>query len=108
MLKTRNTRKQEMYTTVESWLSSDLTQNTFCKQEQLNKNTFWYWLNKYRKETAVLDTDNEAKNFIPVKFISPPEIPDHYDHLEICYPNGIRINCPMSVSTDQLQTLLSL
>jgi len=63
-----DSRSQEMFSKVEAYFSTDLTQQQFCDRERIVKSTFQYWLRKYRN----LHNQNIAAfgDFIPVQWSS--------------------------------------
>jgi len=73
-------RREEMFTVVESYYRSGLSQPTFCRQQGLNKSTFLYWLKKYRKE--------KEGRFLP---LSINESKTTFN-LDLELPNGIKIH----------------
>ena len=78
---------REMYTLIEKYQDSTLSQKAFCKQEDLALSTFTYWLKKYRgfKQTSVAIED-----FIPVK-INERSPQKQSNWCEIEFPGGIMI-----------------
>ena len=99
-----------MYATIERWQRSGLSQIKFSNQEQISKATFLYWLKKYRKEKEdLVDQAKSPTSFIPVEVSSQDcTISSPSDHILISYPGGIQISCPVSVSAEQLKTLLTI
>jgi hypothetical protein len=44
-------RRAEMFTLIEKWQTSGLSQLNFCKENQITISLFNYWLKRYREET---------------------------------------------------------
>ena len=102
--------QEEMYLAIELWKESGLSQEHFCQQEKISSSTFSYWLRKYRQEKEA--SASKSNSFVPVE-LSPPasSIEDSSEapvNILISYPNGIRVNCPESISTEKLIELIKL
>jgi hypothetical protein len=76
-------RSRQMYAVIEKYQDSPLSQNAFCKQEDLALSTFTYWLKKYRRSQQTAD-------FIPVK-INERSPQKQSEWCEIEFPGGIVI-----------------
>ena len=90
--------KEQMYARIEAWQQSGLSQNRFCKDENLSTSTFNYWLKKYKREKDQTNqTDiKPVKTFLPVE-VSKGVIRSDKDCITITYPNGIQVCCPMNL-----------
>ena len=86
--------KEQMYPVIEAYLSSDLTQEGFCRQEGFSIAVLNYWLKKYRSEHG------EA-SFIEIE-------PAPGGCLELTYPSGIRLSFDRLVPAAYLQALLHI
>ena len=92
--------KQEiMYSHVESWKQSGLTQGVYCEDQGLKLPTFSYWIQKYHKQLPQEDTSN----FITIN----KEHNTDSKQYEIVYPNGVTLRINTS-SLAELSTLLKL
>ncbi|MCC9043298.1 IS66 family insertion sequence element accessory protein TnpB [Myroides sp. M-43] len=90
--------KQEiMYSHVEDWQVSGLTQTRYCENVGIKLATFSYWVVKY-KAASIQSVDS---NFITVK---KDPIASSIQEYEIMYPNGVKLR----VHTDNLSELYSL
>ena len=88
---------REMFAVIEKYLTSALSQITFCKQEGLAYSRFNYWLKQYRLRealsrqapTPVHTTTNETPaGFIPLRF--SPAVPSAPSSTcEIEFPSGV-------------------
>jgi hypothetical protein len=110
MRKNQKYTLEEMYLAIELLKESALSQKKYCKQSHISPSTFRYWQKKYQKEKCGL-AKNQIQSFIPV------HIPNSIDtiaqvvnpeHITISYPNGIRVNCPVNISDEKLQTLIKI
>jgi len=101
-----------MYSLVQEWESSGQTQQAFCEEKELNFSTFQYWRVKYKKnrrgsynkerrtgETAVRSKFIEFD--IPVSSVTDKTY-------SICYPNGVRLECPSGISFEEVAHLIRL
>lgn len=89
--------KQEiMYSHVEDWKASGLTQSKYCESVGINLATFSYWVVKYKSETV----QEGSSNFIAIGKRSKTEGKEY----EIVYPNGVKLR----VETKDLSELYSL
>lgn len=99
-----------MYSLIEKWRESGISQNKFCIRENISKSTFGYWVMKFRKEKGITRSSlKNPKTFIPLELteaISSPATENQ--QIEINYPNGIRLNCPMNIDTVQLKSLINI
>lgn len=98
-----------MYSIIDSWLSSGQSQYKISKELGMSRNTFKYWLDKYRKE---MGNDHISKEtFIPVHVSTMPKAVFQEvgsGMITIAYPNGIKVSCPMDISLQQLRGLIKL
>ncbi|SHL56265.1 IS66 family insertion sequence element accessory protein TnpA [Myroides odoratimimus] len=90
--------KQEiMYSYIEDWKASGLTQSKYCDSVGIKLATFSYWLVKYKAESESTQLDS---NFITV---AKDQVTNTQEY-EIVYPNGVKLR----VQTDNLSELYSL
>lgn len=75
--------RQEMYSLLNLWKASGISQQSFCKEHQISYSVFQYWLKKLRKE----DCDQTAA-FMEVKISSAAA---SSAELEIVFPTGARV-----------------
>ncbi|WP_121965230.1 hypothetical protein [Myroides sp. N17-2] len=89
--------KQEiMYSHVENWKASGLTQVKYCESVGLKIENFSYWVVKYKSGLSQsVDSD-----FITVTRDQVVRVQEY----EIMYPNGVKLR----VHTDNLNELYSL
>lgn len=111
MRKNQNTKKEEMFLAIEIWQDSQLTQSKFCNQEGISLHSFKYWYNKYKIANDKLNILNnkDVKKFIPVEVSSEPETSiAGSGQIEITFPNGIQISCPVDMNIHKLRILLGI
>jgi len=76
------TEKQEhMFSLVEQWRASGMTQKQFCKKHQVKLATFGYWNTRYRRRQ-----NEQSGGFVQVASSSSSQ------DIEIIYPNGVRLS----------------
>ena len=76
--------QQEMFTHIETWHQSKLTQKSYCSQQDISPWVFQYWLRKYRQSQSVPD------GFLPLNISGVFGVSDICIH----YPNGVEIHLP--------------
>jgi len=110
MRKNQKYSKEEMYLAIELWQESGLSQVKFCSREKLSVKTFSYWLRKYRKEKGFSVECNKRNpdTFIPVKVSGTAADADgEYGRIEVSFPNGVQLSCPVGIDTSQLKNLIN-
>lgn len=112
MRKNQKYSKEEMYLAIELWQESGLSQIKFCSGEKLSVKTFSYWLKKYRKEKGLLEVHSKkaSKTFIPVEVSNGRTLNrtnSDYSRIELAFPNGVRLSCPVSIDISQLKSLIN-
>lgn len=88
-------KREIMYSHVEDWKASGLTQSRYCESVGIKLPTFSYWVVKYKAESTQLES-----NFITVK---KSQVANSQE-FEIIYPNGVKLR----LQTDSLSELYSL
>ena len=85
-------RAQEMFTRVEKYLASGLSQKVFCAQETIAFTTFQNWLKKYRARQRQVEKPATAPNgFIPLHVQEPRPLPNHSLQCVIEFSHGVII-----------------
>ena len=92
----RKANQSKWYEIVEKYQSSEMTKKAFCAQEQINPATFYYWFKKYREK----DQPNEG--FITLNSTVKGR------SVFIRYRNGVELELPANVSTQQIIQLIRL
>ncbi len=83
-----NTKKQRFWQAhVRAWGKSGLSQNDYCRQNQLKNNQFGYWKKKLREQSG------PAVSFIPVPVDKPLSAAagDNKSGLTVILKNGIGV-----------------
>ena len=101
-----NTRAQEMFASIEKYLSSKLTQKQFCKNEKLAYSTFQKWLQLYKKNNPAVEQKPTKKAFIPVEIAHQQTATENSQCL-IEYPNGIIIRFKGEFDSQLIQSLIN-
>jgi hypothetical protein len=112
MRKNQKHSKENMYLAIERWQESGLTQTKFCTVEKLSVKVFSYWLRKYRQEEglSVHPGEKTAESFIPLKVSAPvPQgnVCPSSGQIDISFPNGVQVSCPVGIDITQLKTLIN-
>jgi len=112
MRKNQKYSKEEMYLAIELWQESGISQGKFCSRENLSVKTFSYWYKKYKKEKGLPVGGNKevSDTFIPVK-VSGDKTANvsggEYGRIEVSFPNGIQLSCPVGIDIGQLKNLIN-
>ena len=101
-----------MYLAIELWQESGLSQGKFCSRENLSVKTFSYWYRKYKKEKGLPSGHNNevSDTFIPVKVSGDrtAKVSDgEYGRIEVSFPNGVQMSCPVGIDIGQLKSLIN-
>ena len=91
--------KEEMYMAIELWKESGQSQTAYCKANNLSRNTFKYWINKYNKEKS-RPAPVTKDNFVHLEVsnhAAPSKDPVSTKHISISYPNGAMVTCPIDI-----------
>lgn len=101
-----------MYLAIKLWRESGLSQVKFCSGEKLSVKTFSYWLRKYKKEKGFSAKKNKETpdTFIPVEVSGVKTITNSnakYGRIEVCFPNGVQLSCPVEIEIGQLKNLIN-
>ena len=98
-------QRQLRFSTIEKYLTSELTQKQFYQQEQLAYSTFQVWRKKYRQAHAEPRLEQHSDNsFVPLTF-TPTTAKLDSAHYVIEYPNGVVLRLSGAIEP---QTLLQL
>ncbi len=101
-----------MYLAIELWQESGLSQIKFCSREKLSVKTFSYWLRKYRKEKGFLVEGSKkvSDSFIPVEIsrgAGSTALSTNSGRIDISFPNGVQLSCPVGIDIGQLKNLIT-
>lgn len=108
-MKNTNTSKEKMYCYLEKWRATDLDMKTFCKNQNISYHSFKYWKYRQRDEKSTniphlpnFETNNNNEGFLPMQIETEPLLTG----CVLNFPNGVQLNCPLSVGFDDLVTLI--
>ena len=86
-------RACEMYSLIEKYFTTNLTQRTFCEQQGIAYSTFHWWLHRYKTDNAasLSSDDKRSGDFIPVHIAADTaKVLSSTCHIE--YPNGVIVH----------------
>lgn len=87
----------------EAWLSSGLSQMTYCAKEGINHGTFCYWRNRIKKIES--NAINSAQ-FLEVNKPSPASASEQ-PAIQLMLPNGVRLGVSSTTNKEVLREVLS-
>ena len=93
--------QQQMFSMINEWQQSSLTQKAFCEQQSIRYHVFHYWYKRYRDGQA---TDKEP-GFISLGV--KPSSDSSAPHTELLLPDGKRLLFHQPVSSDYLKAMIS-
>lgn len=91
----------QMFSMIEQWRTSGLTQKAFCEQRSIRYYVFHYWYKRYKMQQSGV-ADN-AGSFVKLQVAKPSSS----GGVEINFPGGIRILFHEPVSSNYLKALVS-
>jgi hypothetical protein len=97
-------RAQEMFSVVERYHDSSLTQKAFCETEKLALSTLQYWISKYKKYRQ--PSSGFAEAFVQIKAQSPK--PSANSAIILSYPNGVTVRLSNDVELTLVKELIRL
>ena len=93
---------EEAAAMVERRQSSGLTVLAFCKAENINLATYYYWHQRLR-----LKENEETSMLIPICIEkSEQRCESNRENLELTYPNGVRISVPRYSELNLIRELI--
>ena len=92
---------EHMFSLIEQWQQSGLSQNTFCRQQSIKYHVFHYWYKRYRERHT--DPQSNSSPFVKLQIAKPTSA----GSIEIYYPGGMRIIFHEPVSSNYLKSLVS-
>jgi transposase-like protein len=102
----------EKITHVELWEESGLSKQAYSKESDLSYKTFSNWASRFgkKKSPSVTRKSSKENSFIPVKIKPLPLLSKEVtsSNIEIIYPNGIKVICPLEIKMELLTGLLNL
>ena len=101
MEKTRRAEhKKAMYSLIEQWKASGLTQKDFCRDRKISISKFLYWNKRYQNQ------ERTVSGFVPltVEYGTLHE----GQNIEIIYPNGVLIRLTAHTSSTLIGELVRM
>lgn len=92
----------EMYPLIRQWQSSGQSKTAFCVEHNIKLHTFYYWEQKYRKETA--GSIQEFGQFVELQINTSEE--QDSGKLTMSCPNGVCLKFEVLPSSSFLGALL--
>lgn len=93
--------RSEMFSMIEQWKASGLSQKAYYRQLNLSYHVFHYWYKVYRDEKG--ETPNNTSTFVPLR-LQPP--PTHTAIMELVLLDGKRILFHQQPSAEFIKALL--
>jgi len=91
-----------MYPLIRQWQSSGQSKSSFCRARNIKLHTFYYWEQKYRKETA--GSIQEHGQFVKLQINTSEE--QDSGKLTMSCPNGVCLEFEVLPSPSFLGALL--
>ena len=107
MKKNQKYTREQMYQAIELCKQEGLSHMQYSKQSGINYQTFKFWVKKYNRENGISER-SVPPVFMPVQVVrsdSVDQARSDTEYLTITYPNGIQVNCPVSMLSTILITL---
>ena len=89
--------KKQIDQWITEWEQSGLSIIKYCTGKPFDKSTFYNWRKKLIGSSDVVKKD---RNFVPVQ-VTPSYIP----HMSIQYPNGVRLDLHIMLSSEDVRVL---
>ncbi len=93
--------REQMFSMIEQWRTSGLTQKAFCEQRSIRYYVFHYWYKRYKMQQS--GVEDNAGSFVKLQVAKPSSAAP----VEINFPGGIRILFHEPVSSNYLKALVS-
>ena len=111
MKKIDEEKREEALLAISLWNESGLSQGEFCRRENISRSTFQHWRRRYDESYEYKGKKKSPiskSSFIPVQTVPAYSVSSSEIDLEVIYTNGVRIKCPSSIATGDLQKLIGL
>jgi hypothetical protein len=93
-----NSIREQMFASIASWLSSELSQKQWCHDKGITYHVFHYWYRKYRDEHSESTDDNS--------FVRLTVKPETGAGCEVIFTDGTKIIFRQAVPAQYLKSLL--
>ena len=87
-----------MFAKIHDWQASGLAQKSFCEQQDLKYNTFYYWYKQFRRSES-----SQQDAFVPVSFSQTPAAV----FASVVFSSGSSVQLHQVVSAQYLKELIS-
>lgn len=94
----KNSVREQMFASITSWLSSELSKKQWCQDQGITYHVFHYWYRKYRDEHPE-STDSNS-------FVRLTVTPEAGASCEVIFTDGTKIIFREAVSVQYLKGLL--
>ena len=91
-----NSIREQMFASIASWLSSELSQKQWCQEQGITYHVFHYWYRKYRDEHPSTDDS----------FVRLTVKPEAVASCEVVFTDGTKIIFREAVPVEYLKSLL--
>src|SRR3954464_11570902 len=95
--------KEQMYTHIEQWKGSGISQKVYCEQQAVKYHVFHYWYKLYRDERLA---DQESKPLTPFIPLTLNTSPVAAAFVELHLSGGHRLVFHQVISVDYLKALI--
>jgi hypothetical protein len=93
--------RTEMFSMIEQWKASSLSQKAYCRQQNLSYHVFHYWYKVYRDEKG--EDSSKQASFVPFHLQQPIT---HTAVMELVLSDGKRILFHQQASAAFIKALL--
>lgn len=100
-MQSREDVQQKMFSLIEQWKTSGLSQKAFCQQFEVRYCVFHYWYKLYRDIPNT--STGSTSSFIPLQINSSLPIAAH---TELIYPDGRRLLFHQPVDANFLKNII--
>ncbi len=91
-------RREAMFSIVESYHDRDCTQEEFCKRNDIKVSTLGYWITQQRRSQ-----ENTVNTFVPVKLSDSSSV---NNMVILNLPSGIRVSISVSDLSSELASFV--
>ncbi len=89
---------------IKSWQKTDLSQSSYCHEQNLNYHRFTYWRRKLAGQTTTNRKSFKRSAFVPVQTGTPLTVPD----ISLTLSNGMKLQGITSSNLPVVTQLLNL
>jgi len=94
--------KKEYWTAkIQEWKKSGLSQSAFCKKYSVTPSSFYYWKSRLQKSKQEKTIKSNRLIPIEVQKTRPAQ-----EVMRLILPSGVRIEIPLTISSDKLTGIL--